>query len=93
MGTRGPRGGGLVALLSTVLGWVLGRLGDRTMLRADGWLERLAIRSYSAGAGQFAAWEEHLLASEFRLMAAAEEDHERRLRALMESLKATSALD
>ena len=93
MGSRGPFTGGLVALFSTVLGWLLGRMGDRIMLRADVLLEHLAVRSYSAGAEQFAAWGEELLASEFRLMTAAEEDHARRLRELMQSLKGPSGID
>jgi len=87
LGSRGPRLGGVVALLSTVIGWMTGRLGDRWMLRCDLVLERLAVRSYSRSAAQFAEWGEEVLASEFRLMAAAEEEHARRLGDLIQDAR------
>jgi hypothetical protein len=61
------------------------------MLRFDLLLERLAVRSYTAGASQFQAWGEELLAAEFRLMAAAEDDHARRIRDLLTGLPGPSA--
>jgi demethoxyubiquinone hydroxylase (CLK1/Coq7/Cat5 family)/uncharacterized membrane protein YphA (DoxX/SURF4 family) len=87
LGARGPYLGGVVALLSTAIGWLTARLGDRWMLRCDLPLERLAVRSYGRSAEQFAAWEEEVLASEFRLMAAAEDEHARRLAELIEASK------
>jgi len=81
--------GGAVALASAVLGWLVAHTGDRLMLRFDLLLEKLAVRSYGASAAQFAAWEEDLLAAEFRLMAAAEDDHVRRIRDLLDGLRAS----
>jgi len=91
VGARGPILGGAVALASTIFGWLLARTGDRTMLRFDLVLERLAVRSYAASAAQFQAWGEDLLAAEFRLMAAAEDDHARRIRELLAGLRAAPA--
>ncbi|MDP3940507.1 MAG: demethoxyubiquinone hydroxylase family protein [Deltaproteobacteria bacterium] len=93
LGSRGPRLGGVVALISTAIGWMTARLGDRWMLRCDLLLERFAIRSYGRSAEQFAAWEEEVLASEFRLMAAAEEEHARRLGDLIQGFQRASGLD
>jgi rubrerythrin len=91
VGARAPILGGPVALVSTVLGWLLARLGDRRMLAFDLRIETLAVRSYAASAEQFAAWNEDLLAAEFRLMAAEEDDHARRIRDLLAGLAATRA--
>ena len=62
----------------------------RDRLRFDLALERLAVRSYAASAAQFQAWGEDLLAAEFRLMAAAEDDHARRIRDLLAGLRAAT---
>ena len=82
IGARQPMIGRLVAMVVTGLGWVVARLGEGVMLRADLFLEKLAARSYEKSAEQFAAWGEEMLASKFRIMAAAEEDHARQLRTL-----------
>jgi rubrerythrin/uncharacterized membrane protein YphA (DoxX/SURF4 family) len=87
LGARAPRREAPVAAAAGILGWFLGRLGDRAMLTFDLGLEKAAVRSYAASAAQFAAWGEELLAAEFRLMAAAEEDHARRLRDLLADLR------
>jgi len=87
VGTRGSILGGVVVLGSAAIGWLLARLGDRLMLRFDLGLEHLAVRSYTASAAQFQAWGEDLLAAEFRLMAATEDDHARRIRDLLAGLR------
>ena len=83
LGTRPSLLGGPVAVLSTMVGWLVARLGDRVMLWMDLWLERIGVRSYATSARQFSAWGLDALASEFRLMAATQEDHARRIGALL----------
>ncbi len=83
LGTRPSLLGGPAMVFSTALGWMVARLGDRVMLRMDLWLERLAVKSYATSARQFSAWGMDMLASEFRLMAAAEDDHARRIGELL----------
>src|SRR4029077_10593483 len=79
LGARAPRREAPVAAASAILGWLLGRLGDRVMLTFDLGLEKAAVRSYAASAAQFAAWGEELLAAGFRLWPAAGEDPAGRL--------------
>jgi rubrerythrin len=83
LGTRPSLLGGPAMVFSTALGWILARFGDRAMLRMDLWIERLAVKSYATSAQQFSAWGMDLLASEFRLMAAEEDDHARRIGGLL----------
>ena len=79
-------GAGEVHVASDGAGWVV--LWDDTRSGGSSGGSRLYVRSYAASAAQFQAWGEDLLAAEFRLMAAAEDDHARRIRELLAGLHA-----